>query len=91
MSQSQNPSALPTLITFLVGAAIGAVAVALATPRSGARLRQHLKALACSGRRRAHLAAEHFRGHGLRTRQACIWHSPGARGDHAVSVNDLLG
>jgi len=91
MSQNQTPSALPALITFLVGAAIGAVVVALTTPKSGPRLRKDLKDLANRGRDRAHRASESLRGHGARSRRTYVWHIPGDKGGHPISVNDLPG
>jgi gas vesicle protein len=41
------------MLTFLAGAALGAVVVALATPRSGPELRGDLKAMARRAKRRA--------------------------------------
>ena len=65
--------------------------VALTTPRSGPRLRNDLKELARRGKERARRAAEGLRDHGPRSRRTYVWHIPGARGDHPVSVNDLPG
>jgi gas vesicle protein len=42
----------PTLLTFLAGAAVGAVVVALTTPKSGPELRGNLKDLANRAKRR---------------------------------------
>jgi len=91
MSQNQTPSALPSLITFLMGAAIGAVVVALTTRKAGPRPRKDLKDLANRGRGRGHRAAEGLRGHGPRPRRTIAWQTPGTKGDHPVSVNDLPG
>jgi len=91
MNQSNPPHVMPTLVTFLVGAALGAIVVALTTPKSGPRLRKDLKNLARRGRERAHRAVEGFRGHGPRSRRTYVWHTPEAKGDHPVSVNDLPG
>jgi gas vesicle protein len=45
MSDAKTTSYTPTLLAFLAGAALGAVAVALTTPKSGPELRGNLKAL----------------------------------------------
>jgi len=91
MNQDQTPSPLPSLVTFLMGAAIGAIVVALTTPKSGPRLRKDLKNLARRGRERVHRAVEGLRGPGPRSRRTYVWHTPGAKGDHPISVNDLPG
>ncbi|MBP7617382.1 MAG: YtxH domain-containing protein [Geothrix sp.] len=91
MSQDQIPSPFSSLITFLLGAAMGAVVVALTTPRSGPRLRNDLKELARRGKERARRAAEGLRGHGHRSRRTYVWHISDTRGEHPVSVNDLPG
>ncbi len=55
----QKPSSIgPMLITFLAGAAVGAVVVALTTPKSGPELRGDLKDLTWRARRRAGELAE---------------------------------
>ena len=74
MSQSNPSPAFPTLVTFLIGAAVGAVVVALSTPRTGPRLRRDLKALARRGKARAHKAVEGFRGADTRSRRTFAWH-----------------
>ena len=43
----------PLMLTFLAGATLGAVVVALATPRSGPELRADLKSMARRSKRRA--------------------------------------
>lgn len=91
MNQNQTPCASSTLVTFLLGAAIGAVVVALTTPKSGPRLRKDLKDLGRRSKERARRAAEGFRGHGPRSRRTYVWHTPDSQGDHPVSVNDLPG
>jgi len=54
MSQEHSSSyAGPMLLTFLAGAAVGAVLTALTTPKSGPELRGDLKDLAGRARRRA--------------------------------------
>jgi hypothetical protein len=91
MNPNSTPTAFPSLFTFLVGAALGAVVVAFTTPKSGPRLRRDLKALARRSRDRARGAVEGFRGHGPRNRRTFVWHAPDPTGDHPVSVNDLPG
>ena len=46
MSQENPPSMGPMLLTFLAGAAVGAVVVALTTPKTGPELRENMKDLA---------------------------------------------
>lgn len=58
MSENNAPSVVPVLLTFLAGAAIGAIVVALTTPKSGPRLRKELGDLACRGEGKAEAAAE---------------------------------
>jgi len=48
----------PLALTFLAGAVLGAVAVALATPKTGPQLRRDLKALALRTKRRTGDLAE---------------------------------
>lgn len=88
MSQSNHPSALPSLITFLVGAAIGAVVVALTTPKSGAHLRNTLRNLARRGKAGARGAVDGFRGTGKRSKRTYVWHVPDPGHDIQVSVAD---
>ena len=45
MSEPKTSSYGPTLLTFLAGAAVGAVVVALTTPKTGPELRGNLKDL----------------------------------------------
>lgn len=91
MSQNPHPSALPSLITFLVGAALGAVVVALTTPKSGPRLRRDLKGLANRGRNRGHRVARELLGPDPRPHRTYVWHTPDAKGGHPISVDDLPG
>jgi gas vesicle protein len=46
MNQANDSSIGPLLLTFLAGAAFGAVVVALTTPKSGPELREDFKSLA---------------------------------------------
>lgn len=58
MSEQRPSSIGPMLITFLAGAAVGAVVVALTTPKSGPELRGDLKDLTRRARRKAGELAE---------------------------------
>jgi gas vesicle protein len=58
MYQEQSSPIGPLLLTFLAGAAVGAVVVALTTPKSGPELRGDMKDLARRARRRAGLLAD---------------------------------
>jgi gas vesicle protein len=58
MSQESNYPMGPMLLTFLAGAAVGAVVVALSTPKSGPELRGDMKDLARRARRKAGLLAD---------------------------------
>jgi len=59
MSQGNTSSSMGTvLLTFLAGAAIGAVAVALPTPKSGPVLAGDLKASARRAKRKARALAD---------------------------------
>ena len=52
MNQENVPNVGPMLLTFLAGAAVGAVVVALTTPKSGPDLRRDLKDAAYRVKRR---------------------------------------
>ncbi len=59
MNEPKTSSYGSTLLTFLAGAAVGAVVVALTTPKTGPELRGDLKDLTGRAKRRAgQLAAE---------------------------------
>lgn len=58
MSDPKTSSYGPTLLTFLAGAAVGAVVVALTTPKTGPELRGDLKDLSRRARRKAGELAE---------------------------------
>jgi len=58
MSHSQDAPIAPMLLTFLAGAAIGAVVMALTTPKSGPQLRRDMRSLAHRVKRRAEDVAE---------------------------------
>jgi gas vesicle protein len=53
MSEPKTSNVLPTLLTFLAGAAVGAVVVALTTPKTGPELRGNLKDLSLRAKRKA--------------------------------------
>jgi gas vesicle protein len=58
MSETKSSNLGPTLLTFLAGAAVGAVVVALTTPKTGPELRGDLKDLSLRAKRRAGELAE---------------------------------
>ncbi|MBI1752675.1 MAG: YtxH domain-containing protein [Acidobacteria bacterium] len=58
MNEPKTSSYGPTLLTFLAGAAVGAVVVALTTPKTGPELRGDLKDLTRRARRKAGEMAE---------------------------------
>jgi gas vesicle protein len=51
--ENDSPSIAPMLLTFLAGFAVGAVVVALTTPKSGRELRGDLKDAAARAKRKA--------------------------------------
>lgn len=57
MSHQDSPIA-PMLLTFLAGAAVGAVVMALTTPKTGPQLRRDMRSLANRVKRRADDVAE---------------------------------
>ena len=59
MSHQDQPLA-PMLLTFLAGAALGAVVMALTTPKTGPQLRRDMRALGHRVKRRAGDVAEDF-------------------------------
>lgn len=91
MSEPRPSSSFPTFFTFLLGAAIGAVVVALTTSRSGPARRRDLRNLARDSRERTHRAIAAFRGSGLRSRRHFAWNVAPAKPGIQVSVNDLPG
>ena len=73
-----KPSLAPTILTFLAGAAVGAIVVALTTPKSGPELRGDLKDLALRAKRKAGQVAD----------EACdTWDD--LKGRTALAANDL--
>jgi gas vesicle protein len=58
MSEPKTSSMGTTLLTFLAGAAVGAVVVALTTPKTGPELRGNLKDLTGRARLRAGAMAD---------------------------------
>lgn len=91
MNQHQPSSPFPTFLTFLLGAAIGAVVVALTTSRSGPTRRRDLRNLARDGRERTHRAIAAFRGNGLRSKRHFAWNAAPSKPGIQVSLNDLPG
>ena len=53
MRQEDTTSIAPMLLTFLAGVAVGAVVVALTTPKTGPELRGDLKDAAAKAKRKA--------------------------------------
>lgn len=91
MSDTPSTPVFPAFLTFLVGAAVGAVVVALTTSRTGPKVRRDLKNLARRSRARVHKAVEGFRGPGLRSKRHFVWHTAGPNPVIQVSVGDLPG
>ena len=58
MSESKASYAGPMIMTFLAGAIVGAVVVALTTPKTGPELRGDLKDLTARAKRKAGQLAE---------------------------------
>lgn len=58
MNEPKPSSFGPALLTFLAGAAVGAVVVALTTPKTGPELRGNLKDLTLRAKRRAEELSE---------------------------------
>ena len=58
MTQEASSSFAPKLLTFIAGAALGAVVMALTTPKSGPELRHTLKALGRRAKRKAGILAD---------------------------------
>ncbi len=62
MSENETSSVGTMLLTFLAGAAVGAVVVALTTPKSGPDLRGDLKDLASRAKSKARDMADNASG-----------------------------
>jgi gas vesicle protein len=89
---TENPTSLgPMLLTFLAGAALGAVAVALTTPRSGPDLRGGLRSLARRAQRRASDLAENAGSAWDEMKLRAIQAATDFKHGIAVSVDDLRG
>ena len=91
MSQNDTPSVVPVLLTFLAGAAIGAIVVALTTPKSGPRLRKELGDLARCGEDKAHEIAEPLPGARKPARKQAGLVPRELKHGRKVSVDDLPG
>jgi gas vesicle protein len=91
MSENNAPSVVPVLLTFLAGAAIGAIVVALATPKSGPRLRKELGDLVPHGEGKAHEGAEHLPGARKPVKKAAGLAPGDLKPGRKVSVDDLPG
>ncbi|MBI1752672.1 MAG: YtxH domain-containing protein [Acidobacteria bacterium] len=91
MSQPQRSPTATSILIFLAGAALGAVVLALTTPKTGPRLRAELKRLAGRGRHRARMALAGFRGTSDRSKRRFVWKKPDPGRSFSVSVDDLPG
>ena len=58
MTETKPASYVPTLLAFLAGAAVGAIAVALTTPKTGPELRDNLKDLSRQAKAKAGVLAD---------------------------------
>lgn len=91
MSENNGPSVVPVLLTFLAGAAMGAIVVALTTPKSGPRLRKELKGLACRGEGKAESVAEPLPEARKRVKNQNAPAPSESKRGQKVSVDDLPG
>jgi gas vesicle protein len=91
MNQNNAPSIGTVLLTFAAGAAVGAVVVALTTPKTGPGLRRELRDLARCGKDRAEAASGQDR-EPTTPAEARVGNGIGdQRRAWKVSVNDLPG
>ena len=77
------------LLTFLAGAAVGAVLVALTTSKSGPELRENLKDLACRATRKARDLADEAGGVWDDMKERIVLASDGFKDDVCDSVAEL--
>jgi len=84
MTPKSAPSTLALVVTFLAAAALGAVVVALTTPRTGRHLRHRLRGLVWRGRDRLRRAAAGLRGRDGRSRRTYAWKT--SRPDGAIHL-----
>lgn len=91
MNHPQRSSTAMSILIFLAGAALGAVVLALTTPKTGPRLRADLKRLAGRGRHRARMAMAGLRGDSDRSKRRFVWNKPDPGRRFSVSVDDLPG
>jgi gas vesicle protein len=91
MSEHNAPSVVPVLLTFLAGAAIGAIVVALTTPKSGPRLRKELRDLVTHGEDKDQEGAEHLPGAKRSVKKAAGLAPGDLKRERKVSVDDLPG
>jgi gas vesicle protein len=88
-NETPTPSMIPVLLSFLAGAAAGAVLVALTTPKSGPELRGDLKDAACRAKRRAKDLAEEASGAWEDMKGRTVLAAADLKRGFADSVNDL--
>jgi len=91
MSQDSTSSIGPMLLTFLAGAAVGAVVVALTTPKTGPELRGNLKDLARRAKRKAEGLADDACGAWDEVKERTAHASGDLRRGVTDAVNDLRG
>lgn len=91
MSENNAPTVVPVLLTFLAGAAIGAIVVALTTPKSGPRLRKELKDLARCREGNAEDVAKHLPEARKRVKKQAGQAPGDLKHGRNVSVDDLPG
>jgi gas vesicle protein len=91
MSENNGSSVVPVLLTFLAGAAMGAIVVALTTPKSGPRLRKELKDLVTDGEDKVHEDAERLTGAKRPVKKAAGPAPSESKRGRKVSVDDLPG
>jgi gas vesicle protein len=91
MNQNNAPSIGSVLLTFAVGAAVGAVVVALTTPKTGPGLRKDLKDLARCGNGTAEDAAKQAKRDPTPAGTRLGSTAGDQRRAWKVSVNDLPG
>ena len=92
MSQENTRSPIgPMLLTFLAGAAVGAVLAALITPKSGPELRGDLKDLVRRVKREARSLAENASEAWDRLKESSILAAADLKRGIADSTDDLKG
>lgn len=92
MNQETSSSSLGmSLLTFIAGAAVGAVVVALSTPKTGPELRGDLKDLARRAKRRAGALPDDARGAWNEAKERTSRAAYDLKHGLSEAVNDLRG